>query len=419
MKRTSLLLFAAALTLSAAAQSTFTVADGPVLWHYDANALDEVHMPFSDGNTLTVNGRDYTLSPSLSMSVGHADYAPLTVSVNYLPSGVEVSAPGALADRLTITAAGQNVDITAAASLNQEVVYVLSGSGESFALHGDYKSTVVLDGVSLRATGEQPALWIDNGKRIEIKANDGTVNTFADAAGNKKKAAFYVKGHTEWKGDGSVSIAGATRHAYASGEYTLFKNSFTGNFNVTSAGSDGMHVEQYLEIRSGNFNIAGNRGDGIDVAYTYEDDGLTPTTDEHNGQFIMSGGTITVSAKADGTKGLKCDDLMTIAAGRITATADGDGSRGVSAGTDLILGTEGATDATASYIYLTANGDEYTDPATGDTDKCRGLKVKRDFYHYPSTLERNAESLVTKKKIVDVDGSYKALGGTLVGITIQ
>lgn len=404
--------------LSAVAQQTFRVSEGGVSWLYDVTAFVDEPLPFKQG-TVNVAGHTFTLGSGTTMSVDATPIEPLTVSVRYADGKATVTAPGTLANLLTISVNGANVDITAAEALADEVTYKLCGTGESFTLHGDYKSTIVLDNVKLTATGTQPALWIDNGKRIEFNVGEGTTNTFRDASTNEKKSAFFVKGHAEWKGSGTVSISGTLRHAYSSNEYTLFKQSFTGAFNVTSAGSDGMHIEQYLEIHSGTFSIAGNKGDGIDVSYVYESDGVTPTADEQNGQFIMTGGTLTVSATADDTKGLKCEGKMTISAGRITATATGDGSRGVQTAGDLYLGTEGATDAMAAYIYMTADGDEYTDPATGDTNKCRGLKVKGNFYHYPSTLERNTASLISQKKIVDVDGAYFNLGGTLKAVTIQ
>ena len=403
---------------SAVAQTTFTVNDGSVSWLYDLEQLAEVHLPFSNG-AVSIAGHTYALGSGVTMTTGDTPIAPLSVSVSYADGKARVVAPGALANVLSVSVSGANVDITAAASLADEVTYTLTGTGESFVLHGDYKSTIVLNGVNLKATGTQPALWIDNGKRIEFQVGEGTTNTFSDAAANEKKSAFFVKGHAEWKGSGNVSVSGTSRHAYSSNEYTLFKQSFSGTFNVTHAGSDGIHVEQYLEVHNGTFNIAGNQGDGIDVSCVYEKDGVTPTQDEKNGQFIMTGGSITVSATVADTKGLKCEGDMTITAGRITATATGDGSRGVQTSQNLYLGTEGATDAMAAYIYMTADGDEYTDPATGDTNKCRGLKVKGNFYHYPSTLERNTASLISQKKVVDVDGAYFNLGGTLKSVTIQ
>ena len=429
MKR--LFVFAAAIAMVAAnaAAQTLRVWDhaGSTAWIYDANTLLN---PMSfEGNAITIGGFKHEASNGVWMTVDNSEFqADIVANPNVVyitggdDPGVHVYAAGELAPYLTVRNDAEccNVDITVADALQRELTFVLRGSAQTVAIHGIYKTTVVLDGIELWAnpTATRPALWIDNGKRIELQVKGK--NSFKDATPNEKKAALYVKGHAEWKGDGTVSIAGTQRHAYASGEYTQFKKSFTGTFNVTSAGSDGIHVEQYLEINGGTFNIAGNKGDGIDVSYVYADKAeTTPTDDELNGQFIMNGGTITVSATTVATKGVKCDDKMTITAGRINATAQANGTRGVSAGTDLYLGTEDGTDATAAHLYLTANGGEYTDPETGDVDKCRGLKVKRNFYHYPSTVERDATSVVKAKKIVDVDGIYYALGGVLSGITIE
>lgn len=416
MKRIFTTLMAVAATVAAMAQ-TLSVKEGSVTWLYDANTLT-APMSFADGAVL-VGEHTYALAGT-EMTVDATAIEKKVVIIEYVGgTSARVVAPGAFADLLTIKIEGANVDITADASLSDEITYRLQGTGASFVLHGDYKSTVVLRGVSLTSTGKVPALWVDNGKRIEFQAAEGTENTFTDSPANEKKGAFYVKGHAEWKGAGNVSISGLASHAYNSKEYTLFKNSFTGEFRILTSKGDGLHIEQYLQVNNGTISVAGNLGDGIDVGYVYEDDETTIAGEENNGQFIMNGGTITVAAEADGTKGVKCEDKMTITAGRINATANGDGTRGISAGTDLYLGTEGGTDLEAAYLYLVANGSEYTDPETGDTDKCRGLKVKQNFYHYPSTVERDAASTVTKKKIVDVDGTYFALGGKLVNITVE
>lgn len=429
MKRLYILVAAVSMTASTAFSQTLRVwdPDGVTSWVYDANAQTNP-MPF-EGEGINIGGNKHAASNGVWMTVDNSEYLAGIVAnpdVVYVTGGegpgLFVTAAGSLAPYLTVKVDKELLayDITVADGLERELTFVLSGSAGSVAIHGNYKTTIVLDGINLRTFGacNSPALWIDNGKRIEFQVKG--VNTFADNASNEKKSAFHVKGHAEWKGDGTVSIAGAQRHAYSSNEYTQFKKTFTGTFNVTSAGSDGMHIEQYLQVEGGTINISGNKGDGIDVSYIYADAvETTPTQDELNGQFIMTGGTITVAATQPDTKGLKCDDTMTITAGRINATADGDGSRGIQTSKNLYLGTEAAADAKAAYIYLTANGGEYTDPETGDVNKCRGLKVKQNFYHMPSTVERNTASVVKAKKIVDVDGTYFNQGGTLTGITIE
>lgn len=420
MKKKIFTLLIAACVSAAGWSQTLSVQRAAGVWcDYDANQLKSPSA--FDATGVTLSGHHYTFSDGVVMTMGNAGVAPDAVRVVYGGGTATVHAAASLADVLVVRIDGANVEITVAPTFDREITCTLTGSGSSFVLHGDYKSTVVLDGIKLQATGDAPALWIDNGKRINIEVADGTDNAFRDAATNAKKSAFFVKGHAEWRGGGTVSVAGTARHAYSSNEYTAFKPSFSGHFNVTAAAGDAMHVDQYCEISGGTFNLTGMQGDGIDVAYALASDGVTKTGDEHNGEFIMKGGTITVTAAADDTKGVKCDDRMTITAGRINATASGKGARGVSAGTDLYLGAEGASVAEA-YLYLVATGGKYeftNEAGQPDSSKCRGLKVKRNFYHYPSTVERGAGSTVTAKNLIDVDGEYAALGGQLVNAVIE
>lgn len=409
--------------LAATAQSVvITTEEDPVQWYYEANSLYGLPI-VCNGGAIEWDGAIHPFSAGARLDYLPTAATPTTeVSVTYNEGRVSIQAPGRLHDVLAVSVTRSDcVDITVDPACEEELTFRLTGEGNSFALHGSYKTTVVLDGIVLNNTYPQPALWIDNGKRIDIIVSDGTRNVISDVASNERKSAFYVKGHAEWKGAGDITVIGRARHAYSSNEYTLFKQSFTGTFTVPQAAGDGLHIEQYLQINGGTFNVSGVQGDAIDVSYVYETDGVTPTADVLNGQFVMQGGTLDLIAAAAGTKALKTDDLLTIAAGNVRVSATGDGTRGLSAGTDFILGTEGGQTADATVV-LHATGDELDVVLPGgavDTDKCRGLKVKRDFYHYPSTLQRDASSTVTRKKIVDVDGTYRPLGGTLSGITIE
>ena len=188
MKRVFFLLAAIIMTATCAVAQSFTVVDGGVTWRYNVSDVGTNPMPFGDG-TLTIAGHTYTLGSGLKVTVSRADAAiePLIVDVCFAGTETTVEAPGALADRLTISVTGGNVDITAAPSLAQEITYNLHGTGESFALHGDYKATVVLDNVDLTANGTTPALWVDCGKRIDFVVTDKSKNTFKDSAANEKK----------------------------------------------------------------------------------------------------------------------------------------------------------------------------------------------------------------------------------------
>lgn len=419
MKRISLFLILALCAVCGLYAQTLDVCQGSVTWRYDANTLDAgSKMSVASGTTLSVGTMEFPLSGTTLRVNPTGTPEPLTVEVHYGGSMPQIIADGTLAPYLKCSVDRQNVSITASTDLSQEVTYRLSGVGESFTLTGDYKSTVVLDGVTLQATGTTPALYIVNGKRIDLQCTDGTTNVVEDAATNTVKSAFYVKGHAEWKGGGTVNITGNARHAYSSNEYTEIKASFTGVINILGAKNDGMHIEQYLIVNGGTINVSHTQGDAIDVSYAMEDDEVTPTNDSINGQVHVKNGVLNLSVNADDTKALKSDDSMWITGGRIEAIANGDGSRCINVGLDLTIGTKGSTDQTNPYIYLTANGGTYTAP-DGDTTKCRGIKVKRNLYFYSGLLKRNPESAVSSSKMVDVDGLPTVSGGKLDGITIN
>ena len=180
MKRLYLLLISCAVCLVHVCAQTFDVVQGDVIWRYDANSLT-APMAFHAG-TLAVGSAEHSLSGTTMRVDPSGKYEPLTVSVVYSGNAAKVVADGALASSLTCTVDGPRVSIVAASSLLEEVTYRLSGEGENFTLAGEYKATVELAGVSLKATGEVPALYIANGKRIDIRCVDGTVNNFEDAS---------------------------------------------------------------------------------------------------------------------------------------------------------------------------------------------------------------------------------------------
>ncbi len=415
MKRFYTLLIVLVATSVTALAQTLDVKQGDITWRY--SALDITSNMTFKGNQLEIAGRTYDLD-GIKMNVNNKVAEQNTVDVTYTSAGATIIADARLADVMTIEINGGNVVVNTAETLADEITYRLQGVGESFTLNSDFKCAVVLNGVTLTSKGTTPAVYIHDGKRIDIIANENTNNSFSDCAQNESKSAFYVKGHAEWKGGGTVNISGVAKHAYSSNEYTLLKASFTGTLNILRAASDGMHIDQYFQMNGGTLNISNTTGDGVDVAYALEDDEVTPTTDEMNGQIIIKGGVINVDMEQDDTKGLKCEDIMTIMGGNISAIANGDGSRGIQSSNTIYVGTEGSTDVAAPYILLLASGDDYTDP-TGDVNKCRGMKTKKDLYLYSGTIKRDANSAVKAKKIIDVDGTFYKLNGVLDGITIE
>lgn len=176
-----------------------------------------------------------------------------------------------------------------------EIIYQLSGSSSDgeFFLEGEYKATLLLNGLTL-TNPDSTAINILDGKRIKVSLASGTENTIADGSNNAdSKGCFRCKGHTEFVGKGTLNVKSNFYHAIYSKEYIELKNC---TINVTGAKKDAIHCKQYFRMSSGVVNISQADDDGIQV----ELKGDTPTSgstseDEDTGNFYMAGGTLTIN----------------------------------------------------------------------------------------------------------------------------
>lgn len=396
------LFIAAALCAAGTTQAqTLSVHTGEVTTVFAAASVGD--MTYSDsGTALTIQGHRFAIADIDSITASPtASVEAKTVGVNYAGTTAHVTLSGDLANLLTVTATGSNVSIMASDALADEVSYVLSGESAdgSFYMDGSYKASFTLNNLQLTNAHGGGAVTIDCGKRIDIHIPTGTTTTLADAAGGTHKACFFVNGHAEFKGGGTLNVSGNTKHAYASDEYTLFKPSF-GTMNVTSAVSDGLHIEQYFRMDGGTLNVTGTQGDCVDVGITKD------TTDELNGQIIINAGKLSLNVAADDIKGLKSDSLITFAGGTLEAEVSGLGTKGISAGTNLIISqlTE-----TPTLVKMNVTGTTYH-KGEPDESKCRGIKAKGDFTFNGGTIQMSVTG--KKAKGISIDGTYRYISGS-------
>ncbi len=393
---TSLLLSAVALTATA---QTLRIHRGDVTVAIPAAQVGDMHFSAA---TLTVMGETYDLATVDSITVTADEVTPTTVGVTYDGTRAHVTLAGDIAPQITATVSGADVRLIAAADLQQEVTYTLSGTSDngSFYMDGDYKATLCLNNLTLTSTTGAP-LTIDNGKRINVELPDGTTTTLLDAAGGSQKACFFVNGHPEFTGGGTLNITGRSRHAFASDEYTLLRSGF-GQLNILGAVSDGLHIGQYFRMKGGQLHVSGVQGDGVDVSATKD------AADEYNGQVFIEGGEVSLDVTAEDVKGIKCDSLMTVSGGTITANiaTTANGSKGFSVGGNLIV-NEASGQATT--ITMTVAATTYKS-GTADESKCRGIKVKGDFIFGGGTIVMTVSG--NKAKGIAFDGDYIHTGGT-------
>lgn len=245
-------------------------------------------------------------------------------------NGTEATVTGSHPD-VTVSNQGGVVSVTNS-NTTEEFTYTLQGQGTgAFVLNGNYKATVVLQGLTLTGMGYGAALDIRSGKRTALVLADGTENALSDAADDLgQKAALYCKGHLEVSGAGALQLTGHANHALATKEYLQLKKT-TGTIEVLAAANDGFHAGQYFLMNGGSVTMKNLGGDGIQAEVT--DD----TADEDNGRLTINGGTLDVTLTAPDAAALKSDSLMTVSSGTATLTTSGAGDKALKSKTALAV----------------------------------------------------------------------------------
>ena len=283
----------------------------------------------------------WVLCGSLSAQVSYSSAITNLVKVTYNASSTAtVVVASNLQSYVTATVSGGAVSIvqnsTVGAATCGEIIYLLGGSSAngSFYMEGSYKATIELDNLTLTNL-QGPAFNIQNGKRIELKPLEGTVNTLKDgtsSATDAWKAALYCKGHLELKGRGTLNVYGNYAHAIYSKEYMSIKNC---TINVCSAVKDALQCREYFLMESGKVSLRGFASDGIECNIDGTlSTGETPNhEDEDSGNIYILGGSLTIDMSHSSGNSLKADGTLTI---------NPDAMVNVSTNVDVVAQTEGS-----------------------------------------------------------------------------
>lgn len=351
----AIMIFMSGLAALAGMAQTLNVASGNVIYAMPSSQMGQA---VGDGaSSLTVMGRTFAIADITRMYVDDSAVDDNTVSVVYSGTSATVTIAGNVAQYVSATVDGANVSVIQSDEVGDatcgEIVYVLSGESAdgSFYMEGSYKAGLELRGLSLKSSSG-PALDVQNGKRIEISVKNGTVNSLADAAGGSHKGAITCKGHLEFKGKGSLEVAGNTAHAIYAKEYVEMKNC---TLNITSAVKDGINCSQYFMLESGELNIAGTGDDGIQTDFKDSVDREA----EDTGSITIAGGKLNVTVTAVAAKGLKAEGDVTVTGGEVVASVTGKGkwdSNKQKTKAASCIGADGDFTMTGGSIDLTATG---------------------------------------------------------------
>ena len=311
--------FAALGLAIAAGAQTLNIQVGNVTWQFPSSQTGE--MTWSDGTSLTVMGKTFSVSDITSVTVDESSVTDATVGVVYNGETAAVTVAGNVAQYLTVTQSGAHVSIAQSDDLAEEITYTLSGTSADgeFYMSGSYKATVEFDGLTL--TNATPvysgaAVHIQNGKRIKVKPLTGTTSTLTDAASGSQKGCLYIKGHAEFAQKGTLNIVGNVKHGIKAGVKTQSGKTYTysggmvingGTVSVTTSGrnAEGIESKNTLEINGGYIYVnayddAVNAGqnltvnDGYIMAISTNNDGM----DANGNMYIKGGNIVAVSSKS-------------------------------------------------------------------------------------------------------------------------
>jgi hypothetical protein len=329
-------------------------------------------------NNLTV----ITNSELVCMSPGNAATA---IDIVYSADGVSVQNPYAF-DGVSINVDGGIVTVTSTNA--NELTYHLSGSSSNgaFKIYSDKKYILQLDNLTL-TNGSGAVINSQSSKKCSLKLIGES--TLVDAKkytttpdGEDEKACVFSEGQIVVSGDGILNVTGKKKHALASDDYFEIQS---GTVNVVSAASDGIHANDYFLMSGGTYTSANTDGDGIDADAGY---------------IKITGGLIDINIAADDTKGLKCDDALTLSGGDVRLTVSGAQAKGIRTKQTMTM-TGGTITATLS------GGVVVTD---GDPSYCAAIKPQ-DFNM--SGGEINITHTGIAGKGISVDGNCTFTGGSV------
>ncbi len=431
MKKFGILITAFVLAMATQAQ-TLNVVTGNVTYQFPA--ADTGDMTYTDGTTLTICGKAFTISDISKMYTDDTAVTPNQVAIAYNGTTATVTVAGNVAQYVTPTLSGAHVSILQSNTADvdgDEITYTLSGTSTDgeFYMSGTYKATIALNGLTLNnaiPVFSGAAIHIQDGKRIDISVKKDTENTLTDCASPSddlaQKGCLYVKGHAEFKGKGTLSVKGRYKHAIKAGEYISVKNC---TINVTGAVSDGFNCNEYFLVESGTLNVSGIGDDGIQSEIDEDATATAETTDhedENSGNIYIADGTLTLANTANGGKCIKADGAFTITGGTITASATGSNIKsGNNTTAAKCIKADGAITITGGVLNATAKNHEAIESKStlnisGGTVYAQSSDDAINAASHITIIGGTISAYSTGNDGIDANGNCYIKGGTIYAI---
>ncbi len=290
-----------------------------------------------------------------------------------------------------VTTSGADVTVNTGTDTDS-LLLVLSGSTSdgSLLIYREKKFGIRLNGVTIH-NADGAAINNQCGKSLYLEIVDGTSNTLSDGTSYteqsyQQKGAFFSEGQTIISGGGSLTVTGNTYHAFACDDYIVVDDDV--ELNIASSTGHGIKVNEGFWMNAGDVTVdvsgdacKGIKNDSVTVITggtlvvnttgecVYDEteaDYSSAACIKSGYQFLMTGGTVTLTSSGDGGKGINCDQDVVFSGGTLTVTTTGGNDYGKPKG---IKGDTGITVSGGSFTvnvnksWACDNGTDSDDPA--------------------------------------------------------
>lgn len=243
------------------------------------------------------------------------------------------------ATRITLTGAGGRVAGNGAYVSDGDVhivyagKYILSGELADGSIivdaGGDDKIWILLDGVAVHC-GDGAALRVEQAKKVFLTLAAGTENTFSDGvAYNGTLAESGVDGAVYSRDDLTINGSGAltVNGAYRHGIVCNDDLVITGGTLTVNAAADGIHANDSVRFAEAGLTVSAG------------DDGITVSNDAGTGYLYIASGSISIPACYEGLEAVS----VTIDGGAIDIVPTDDGINASGRGSGAVICINGGT----------------------------------------------------------------------------
>lgn len=236
-----------------------------------------------------------------------------------------------------VTTDGANVTVNTG-NATDSLLLVLNGktTDGSLLVYRQKRFGILLNGVSIHHA-DGPAINNQCGKTLYLHVARGTANTLTDGTSYTEqsydqKGALFSEGQMVILGTGSLSVTGNCRHAIACDDYISIDEGVT--LNATSTTGNGIKVNDGLWINDGTLDISVT----ADAARGIKSDNVVVITGGTT-TITTSGNCVYDSDEADYSSAacIKCDYDFTMSGGTLTMTSRGDGGKGINSSAGVVF----------------------------------------------------------------------------------